>query len=77
MGKPMGERDENLLIDFFFVTVPAKRRRQAKTVYQFKGRKAHVERHGNEWNGWFADNHAMTYVAETKREVLADMQAEA
>jgi hypothetical protein len=68
--------DFDLLADFF--PAPAKKKRKAKREYEFNGRRAIVEKYGaRNWEGYFDDDHSVTFIAETKHELLADMQAEA
>ena len=47
--------------------------RVAKTEYTIKGRKAHVEKSGSYWEGWFDDDHGSGYLATTKKAVLFHM----
>ena len=66
------ELDYNALAHIFSVPVKAKKSK-AKREYMINGKKAHVERvSSREWEGWF-DGESSTYIADTKRELLADM----
>lgn len=66
--------DYNLLADIFPAPVKAGTHTRSASVYiDDKGRVAHMEKSGREWEGWFDDDSGMTYVADTKRELIFDM----
>lgn len=69
--------DYDCLKDFFSIEVDSKPKRKRKEpIYQdSNGNVANIQQvHSREWEGWFDHNHSVTYVAETKRELIADMQ---
>jgi hypothetical protein len=63
--------DEDALIDIF--SIPVKPKRKAKREYKAGNRTAHVNKEGSEWIGYFADDHSVEYIADTKKELLIDM----
>jgi hypothetical protein len=44
-----------------------------QTYINHQGRIASVEKHGRQWEGWFEDDHSVTYIADTKAELICDM----
>lgn len=48
--------------------------RRKKTAFVFNGRTAIIERDGSEWCGHFVDDHTIMYIADTKRDVIAQMK---
>jgi hypothetical protein len=65
----------NGLIDSFRVG-GKKKKKTAKREYVFNGRKVSIEKNGSEWDGWFEDDHSVTYTADTKGELLADIESD-
>ena len=74
----MSKPDYHLLADIFPAPVRVRRpQRKAKTEYEFNGRKCTVNKCGSEWEGWFLDDSSVTFIADRKRDVLADLKANA
>lgn len=68
--------DSSILADIFYINVP-KKKANPKTDYVFNGRKAFIEKATyNEYHGYFLDTHSITFIADTKRELIADMAME-
>ena len=69
----MNKPDYHLLAHLF-PAPPNRKPRRAKREYSFNGRTAMVDQCGSEWEGYFEDDHSVTYIADTKRELLTDME---
>ena len=67
--------DYEALADIF--PDPTSKKRRAKREYTFNGRKAIVGKYGREWEGYFNDDHSVTFIADTKRQLLFEMESEA
>lgn len=62
-------------------TVTTTKKRTAKTDYEFYGIKCIVEANGymegrREWHGWTLPENGITHYERTKKEMLANMEAE-
>lgn len=61
-------------------TLPVKKKKSRKlhnSTVTINNRQFHIEQvSSREWEGWFADNHAVTFVTPTKRELLEDAHAD-
>jgi len=72
-----GVLDRNLLTEFFSVPVPNRKSRTHKPL-AIGGHPIAIER-GREWEGWYTDGfrQGITYVGDSRRAVIEEMQAEA
>jgi hypothetical protein len=52
------------------------KKRGAKNEYEFYGIKVYVEQNGSKWDGITLPQNGMTLTEPTKRELLAQMEAE-
>jgi len=52
------------------------KKRGAKNEYEFYGIKVYVEQNGSKWDGITLPQNGMTFTEPTKRELLAQMEAQ-
>jgi len=75
----MSKPDYEALAHIFYVPAPKKQPRKIRRaivqtqVYKTKaGRRFYVEKNGREWIGWFEDAQGEEFVANSKKQLLAD-----
>ena len=71
-GRMTMARDIKTLAPYFGITVNPKR---VESVYKHNdGRIALMDKVGSQWEGYFTNDHGTTYICDTRRELIADMQ---